>query len=169
MRVETLLANAFAYGGMIISLAGVRAKRDIQKWCFFIGPLLLMAGAYLFGNTVFILLQAVIVLAGLGGVLNLKPALLSWLTMLSAAAALAVLWQSGLVQADWGLTGPVGLALVALGIASAPRPASNHLLFWAGVPLFIFSIITHAWPFAVLNFLWGIVLLHTMLTKRPHS
>lgn len=164
-----LLANVFAYGGMIVSLAGVKAKRDIQKWCFFIGPLLLMAGAYLFGNTVFILLQAVIVLAGLGGVLNLKPKLLSWLTMLSAAAALAVLSTSGLVRADWGLTGPVGLALVALGIASAPRPASNHLLFWAGVPLLVFSIITHAWPFAVLNFLWGIVLLHTMLTKRPHS
>lgn len=164
-----LLANAFAYGGMVIFLAGVRAKRETQKWCFFIGPLFLMAGAYLFGNTVFVLLQAVTVLAGLGGVLNLKPKFLSWLTVLSAIAALAALWQMGLVRPDRELTGPVGLVLLALGIALAPRSVSNPLIFVACVPLVIFSIITSAWPFAVLNFLCGIILLHTMFTKRPHS
>lgn len=161
-----LLANAFAYGGMIVFLTGVKAKRETQKWCFFIGPLLLMAGAYLFGNAVFILLQGVIVLAGLGGVLNMKPALLSWLTVLSAIAALAALWQGGYIRPDWSVTGPAGLVLLALGIALSPRPMSNPLLFSACVPLVVFSVITHTWPFAVLNFLCGVILLHTMITTR---
>lgn len=164
-----LIANACAYLGMIISLAGIKAKRDTQKWCFFIGPLLLMAGAYLFGNTVFILLQAVIVLAGLGGILNAPPKF-SWLIVLAGGASLAFLWHGGFVRPNLELTGPIGLVLVALGVALAPRPMSNHLLFWAGVPLFIFSVITRAWPFAVLNFLWGAVLLHTLyFKKRPRS
>lgn len=131
--METLLANACSYLGMTIALAGVKAKRETQKWCYLIGPLLLLVGAYLFGNTVFILLQAVIVVAGFGGILDLKPTLLAWPTLLSAAIALAALWQGGFVELNWSITGPVGLVLVTLGVALAPRPVSNLLYFihWA--------------------------------------
>lgn len=165
----TFLANACAYLGMVISLAGIKARRDMQKWCFFIGPLFLTVGAYLLGNWVFTLLEAIVVLAGLGAILDVRPTILSWLVVTAGAVSLVFLWHAGLVRPDWSITGPVGLVLLALGVALAPRPVSNVLLFVAGVPLLIFSFIGGLWAFVILNIAWSAILLHSMITKRPRT
>ncbi|MDP3947802.1 MAG: hypothetical protein Q8Q41_03880 [bacterium] len=164
-----LIANACAYLGMLISLAGIKAKRDTQKWCYFIGPIFMLVGAYLLGNWVLTLLQAIIVLAGLGGILNVPPKF-SWVIIFAGAASIASLWQMGLVRPDWSITGPVGLVAIALGVALAPHPVSAFLLLVGGLPLLIFSAVEGLWGWVVFNLVWSAMLLHTLyFKKRPRA
>lgn len=166
-----MLAPVLSYAGMTISLIGlslnyVEKKKlpdrdNIQRRLYFLGAILLMSGAYLISNWVYTSLQGILAVSALGG-LAVRDKLLSCIVFFLSVAALFFLAYAGLVVFDWTVSGPMGLIVLAVGVALIPRRGSNELLLAGGIILLVYSITAMQWPWIILNLLWSITLIPTV-------
>lgn len=159
--------NAVAYAAFVGIITGVFWERYRNLLITFGAAILALYSGIFFHNTLFTVLQLLIVVSGLLQLVNAHKRF-AMITMVTfTITAYAFLALSGIITDTWTLMGSFGLLGIAFGLVILPKHYGFIVMSVGGILLIFYGFAVEAWVFFFLNIFFAVANTYEWNKVRP--